>query len=122
MDCISKCLVELRAKREQLDEAIVALERFSSGTVGRRRGRPPEWLRAATQGDSAAVLQPKAVESKSKEPHKKPRKRKISPEGKLAIRLGVALRHWKAAHPEAGEEDVAKQRERIRQQLQRRAS
>jgi hypothetical protein len=80
------------------------------------------WLRAAAQGDSAAALQPKAVESKSKEPHTKPRKRKTSPEGKLAIRLGVALRHWKAANPEASEEDVAKQRERMRQQLQRKAS
>ena len=46
----------------------------------------------------------------------------MSGEGKLAIRTGVALRYWKAANPEASEEDVAKQRERIRQQLQRKAS
>ena len=46
----------------------------------------------------------------------------MSAEGKLAIQVGVALRQWKASNPEAGEEDVAKQREKIRQQLQRKAS
>ena len=46
---------------------------------------------------------------------KKAKKRNLSAEGKLAIPVGVALRHWKAANPEASEEDVAKQRERIRQ-------
>jgi hypothetical protein len=53
---------------------------------------------------------------------KKAQKRRMSAEGKLAIQVGVALRQWKASNPEAGEEDVAKQREKIRQQLQRKAS
>ena len=124
MDCIANCLVELRSKRQQLDEAIASLERLGAGGgVVKRRGRPPEWLRAAqaqTNGD-IAELKPKAVKAAPK-PAKKEKKRRMSAEGKLAIQVGVALRQWKAANPEAGEEDVAKQREKIRQQLQRKAS
>jgi hypothetical protein len=37
-------LTELRREREQLDEAILSLERLSAGS-GRRRGRPPAWLK-----------------------------------------------------------------------------
>jgi hypothetical protein len=73
---------------------------------------------AAENGGGSVELKPKAVEAKPK----KAKKRNLSGEGKLAIRTGVALRHWRAANPEASEEDVAKQREKIRQQLQRKAS
>ena len=40
---VSKILTELRQEREQIEEAIVSLERLASGR-GRRRGRPPAWL------------------------------------------------------------------------------
>jgi hypothetical protein len=40
---ILKMLADLRQEREQLGEAIIALERLASG-LGRRRGRPPFWL------------------------------------------------------------------------------
>jgi hypothetical protein len=40
---ISKILVELRLEREQIEEAIISLERLARGR-GRRRGRPPVWL------------------------------------------------------------------------------
>lgn len=120
MDCIANCLVELRSKRQQLDEAIASLERVGAGGgVAKRRGRPPEWLRAAqaqTAGDTdTAELKPRAVKPL------KAKKRQMSAEGKLAIQVGVALRQWKAANPDAGEEDVAKQREKIRQQLARKS-
>jgi hypothetical protein len=38
-------LAELRAERENLEEAIITLERPAAGR-GRRRGRPPAWMTA----------------------------------------------------------------------------
>ena len=40
---INKMLEELRAEREQVNEAILVLERMAVGR-GKRRGRPPKWL------------------------------------------------------------------------------
>ena len=40
---VSKILAELKAEREQIEEAIVSLERLARGR-GRQRGRPPGWL------------------------------------------------------------------------------
>lgn len=45
-------LAELRVEREQIEEAILTLERLARGR-GRRRGRPPGWLKEAT--DAAGV-------------------------------------------------------------------
>ena len=42
MDII-KMLAELRQERDQLEEAILTLERLARGR-GRRRGRPPAWM------------------------------------------------------------------------------
>lgn len=36
-------LAELRTERDQLEEAIITLERLARGR-GRRRGRPPGWM------------------------------------------------------------------------------
>jgi len=36
-------LVELRQEREQIEEAIMSLERLARGR-GKRRGRPPAWM------------------------------------------------------------------------------
>jgi hypothetical protein len=38
-------LAELRAERDQLEEAILTLERLAAGR-GKRRGRPPAWTTA----------------------------------------------------------------------------
>lgn len=46
---VDKMLIELRLEREQIEEAILTLERLARGR-GRRRGRPPAWLK-----DAAAV-------------------------------------------------------------------
>ena len=42
---VLKMLTDLRQEREQIEEAIVTLERLARGR-GRRRGRPPSWLAA----------------------------------------------------------------------------
>jgi hypothetical protein len=41
---IMKMLGELRAEREQVEQAILVLERIALGR-GRRRGRPPAWIK-----------------------------------------------------------------------------
>ncbi len=38
-------LSDLRQEREQIGEAIIALERLAQGH-GKRRGRPPAWMSA----------------------------------------------------------------------------
>jgi hypothetical protein len=39
---VQKILSELRQEREQVEEAILSLERRGAG--GKRRGRPPKWM------------------------------------------------------------------------------
>ena len=43
---VTKIIAELRQEREQIEEAIISLERLARGR-GRRRGRPPAWLTVA---------------------------------------------------------------------------
>ena len=53
---VDKMLAELRLEREQIEEAILTLERLARGR-GRRRGRPPAWLKdasSATPGEDDA--------------------------------------------------------------------
>jgi hypothetical protein len=38
-----KMLADLRQEREQIEEAIVTIERLARGQ-GKRRGRPPAWM------------------------------------------------------------------------------
>lgn len=45
---VSKILAELKAEREQIEEAILSLERLARGR-GKRRGRPPAWLSGAAE-------------------------------------------------------------------------
>lgn len=42
---VTKILAELKAEREQIEEAIVSLERLARGR-GKKRGRPPSWMAA----------------------------------------------------------------------------
>ena len=44
---VSKILAELREERQQIEEAILSLERLAQGR-GRRRGRPPAWMSELT--------------------------------------------------------------------------
>jgi hypothetical protein len=43
---INSILEELRQEREQLEEAILSLERLAAGGA-KRRGRPPAWMALA---------------------------------------------------------------------------
>lgn len=45
---ILKILAELHTQREQLDEAILTMERLARG-AGKRRGRPPKWMSEPTE-------------------------------------------------------------------------
>jgi hypothetical protein len=50
----TKILAELRQEREQLQEAILVIERLATGT-GKRRGRPPAWMSTAQHGPASQV-------------------------------------------------------------------
>lgn len=50
---VNKMIAELRQEREQIEEAILSLERLARGQ-GKRRGRPPAWLKAA-QGEPVSA-------------------------------------------------------------------
>lgn len=45
---VLKMLKELRTERENVNEAIVTLERLAA-SGGRRRGRPPKWMSGPTR-------------------------------------------------------------------------
>ena len=45
---VLKMLAELREERARIEEAIIALERMARGH-GKRRGRPPAWMTAASE-------------------------------------------------------------------------
>jgi hypothetical protein len=45
---ILKMLADLREQREQIEQAIIVLERIARGQ-GKRRGRPPAWMPSATK-------------------------------------------------------------------------
>ena len=45
---VNKILLELRQEREQIEDAIISLERLARSR-GRRRGRPPAWMKNATE-------------------------------------------------------------------------
>jgi hypothetical protein len=58
-------LAELRLEREQIEEAILTLERLARGR-GRRRGRPPSWLKDATASASDTDLEGGAAPTEPK--------------------------------------------------------
>jgi DNA invertase Pin-like site-specific DNA recombinase len=68
---VDKMLAELRLEREQIEEAILTLERLARGR-GRRRGRPPGWLKEAAEQASAEDNQNAVVELPS-EPRRRGR-------------------------------------------------
>jgi hypothetical protein len=62
---VAKILAELRQEREQLEEAIVSLERLAQGR-GKRRGRPPAWMTAAKKRIKANNAAKKAEAASAK--------------------------------------------------------
>ena len=57
---VNKILDELRQEREQIEDAIISLERLARGR-GKRRGRPPAWMKEASDRKKARV-KPKGKE------------------------------------------------------------
>lgn len=62
---VTKILDELRQEREQLEEAILSLERLARGR-GRRRGRPPAWMAEAKKRGRPVGSKNKTVSSPQK--------------------------------------------------------
>jgi hypothetical protein len=50
---INKILVEIREERKQIEAAIVSLQRLAAGE-GKRRGRPPAWMKDLKKPDTNA--------------------------------------------------------------------
>ena len=50
---VNKILLELRGEREQIEDAIISLERLARGR-GKRRGRPPSWMKMPPRGSGDA--------------------------------------------------------------------
>src|SRR5580704_11769097 len=61
---VTKILEELRQEREQLEEAILSLERLARGR-GRRRGRPPSWMVEAKKRGRPVGSKNKAAEPRT---------------------------------------------------------
>jgi hypothetical protein len=62
---VLKMLADLRQERQQIEEAILTLERLAQGR-GRRRGRPPAWMatikrRGRPPGSKNKVKEPAAA-------------------------------------------------------------
>ena len=53
---VSQILVELRREKDQMEEAILSLERLVAGQ-GKRRGRLPAWLAKASATEPAALAE-----------------------------------------------------------------
>lgn len=61
---VTKILAELRQEREQIEEAIISLERLARGR-GKRRGRPPAWLAMAKKRGRPAGSKNKTTAAKA---------------------------------------------------------
>jgi len=66
---IAKILAELREEKEQIEQAILTLERLAAGR-GPRRGRPPAWM--SDEGAPKRRGRPPGSKNKPPEPPKAP--------------------------------------------------
>jgi hypothetical protein len=62
---IANILAELRQEREQMDLAIISLERLALGSH-KRRGRPPAWMAALKGGAPRRRGRPPGSKNKPK--------------------------------------------------------
>jgi hypothetical protein len=51
---IDEILKSLREERDSLEEAILSLERLAAGQ-GRRRGRPPAWMKKLEEAQTSSA-------------------------------------------------------------------
>jgi hypothetical protein len=83
---ILKMLAELRAEHSRLEEAIMTLERLARGQ-GKRRGRPPNWMKAAGN----------VPQTRGTLPVPGPKRRKFSAETRKKM-AAAQKRRWAARH------------------------
>ncbi len=57
---VGEILDNLRQEREQLEDAIISLERLARGR-GKRRGRPPAWLAEARKRSRTVGAKSKSI-------------------------------------------------------------
>ena len=62
---VLKMLAELREERAQIEEAIFAIEHLATGR-GKRRGRPPAWMKAHAGGAVKRRGRPPGSKNKAK--------------------------------------------------------
>jgi hypothetical protein len=63
---LTEMLAELRAERQQIEQAIIILERLARGR-GKRRGRPPLWMTSPTEAPVKRRGRPPGSKNKPKE-------------------------------------------------------
>ncbi len=80
-------LAELRLEREQIEEAILTLERLARGR-GRRRGRPPAWLKDPA---NASLILEEGLEDLNGNGHSTEPKRRGRPPGSKSKPVSVAV-------------------------------
>ena len=88
---IQGMIASLRLELNQIDEAILNLERLAIGG-GKRRGRPPKWM--------ATAKMPTEIDVKA--PAKKSKKRVVSAEARKKM-AEAQRRRWAAARGGAAE-------------------
>ena len=57
---VGTILDDLRQEREQIEDAIISLERLARGR-GKRRGRPPAWLAEARKRNRSVGAKSKSI-------------------------------------------------------------
>lgn len=62
---ILEMLAELRQERDQLEDAILTMERLAAGG-GKRRGRPPKWMQNITAGAPGRSRKPHSKETRAR--------------------------------------------------------
>ena len=87
---INRMLSELREERENIEQAIIVLERIAQG-AGRRRGRPPKWMAAIETADAADGTEAA------------PKKRRFSSEARKRM-AEAQRRRWAAAREGTSQE------------------
>lgn len=81
-------LAELRLEREQIEEAILTLERLARGR-GRRRGRPPAWLK--DPANASALMLEEGLDDLNGNGHSLEPKRRGRPPGSKSKPPVVAM-------------------------------
>lgn len=82
-------LAELRLEREQIEEAILTLERLARGR-GRRRGRPPAWLKDPANASSLLLEEGELEDSNGNGHIAEPKRRGRPPGSKSKPTVAIA--------------------------------